>query len=126
MTVDSLIHGSYVPSPDETHQSPLVGNTMSESAPTAMPAANFIEAEYEESEPDIVISHPANMPLLRVVANILVEAKEHSRRLEGIYDTLRTLQTVAPPRVAADLLDAYEQHHAATVEHLVEIKELTK
>lgn len=69
----------------------------------------------EESTPPVParrIGHPDNRQLLAVVGNFRLEAQEHTRGLQRIYDTLVGLTEPAPVVFGPQLLDEMERHHA--------------
>jgi hypothetical protein len=67
----------------------------------------------EESTPPVVrIGNAANLELLRIVGNLLLEQKQHVRVLSGLYKDLRGLVEPAPASWAPRLHEELQRHHA--------------
>jgi hypothetical protein len=78
----------------------------------------------ESSPPARRIGHPSNRKLLTVVGNFRLEAQEHTRGLQRLYDTLVGLAEPAPAVFSPQLLDEMERHHARTGENITALAAL--
>ena len=76
----------------------------------------------DETQPGVVLAHPSNRELLAIVGNLALDAKEHSLRLDTLYEMLREFQGPAPTKWAAQLLDTFEDHHKRTGENVESLK----
>lgn len=63
-----------------------------------------------------------NYPLLQVLGNYCLEAKEHSMRIESLYAGIRQLPDPAAPRWIADLQTEMERHHEHDGDNLEKLK----
>lgn len=85
----------------------------------------------DESSDDITpssgtpIGHQGNRELLTVLGNYRLEAKEHSRKLDTLYEGIISIQWPAPPRWISDLQEELERHHDKDGENLTQLKLLT-
>jgi len=71
------------------------------------------------------IGHQNNRELLTVLGNIRLEAKEHSRKLDTLYEAIISIQWPAPPRWISDLHDELDRHHKEYGESIANLKPLT-
>lgn len=76
----------------------------------------------DETQPGVVLAHSSNRELLAIVGNLALEAKEHSLRLDTLYEMLKEFQAPAPTKWAAQLLDTFESHHKRTGENVESLK----
>lgn len=68
------------------------------------------------------IKHGANRELVTVVANLLVEAKQHTVGLHTLYEALRDWPDPVPRLWGHRFLDEYERHMERENEHLVTLR----
>ncbi len=78
----------------------------------------------EETTPVVqTIGHPKNRPLLSFLGDYVFEMKEHSRRVESLYQEVRLLHFPAPQPFAMKTLDEFERHHKADEGNLEHLRE---
>ena len=78
----------------------------------------------ESTPPARRIGHPSNRKLLTAVGNFRLEAQEHTRGLQRLYDTLLGLTEPAPAVFAPQLLDEMHRHNAKTGENILTLAAL--
>lgn len=67
----------------------------------------------EDSTPPASIGNPANLELLRIVGNLLLEQRQHVRELSKLYRDLRGRKEPAPASWAPLLYEELQRHHSA-------------
>lgn len=83
--------------------------------------------EADDLTPVIVsIGDYRNRELLAVLGNYLLESKEHTLRLEGLYGDLRQLPYQAHQVWAVKVLDLFEKHQEAMAENLEDLRAYVK
>ncbi len=60
--------------------------------------------------PQAAIANPANRELVTVLANMFLEAKQHTIGLHALYEMARDWPGVVPPAWSAKLLDEEGRH----------------
>jgi uncharacterized protein YukE len=78
----------------------------------------------DETQPGVVLANPANRELLAIVGNLALEAKEHTLKLDSLYEMLKQFQATAPSKWAGQLLDEFERHQARTGESVEALRSL--
>jgi hypothetical protein len=83
--------------------------------------------EDEDLTPVIVsIGDFRNREMLAIVGNYLLESKEHTLRLEELYNDLRQLPYLAHYSWGVKVLDLFERHQKAMFENLEDLREYVK
>lgn len=72
----------------------------------------------DETPEPASFGHPDNRPFLAVLGNFVLEAQEHNRRIDGLYQELRVLDRPAGKLYEEKVLGELERHHHADGEHL--------
>ena len=72
------------------------------------------------------IGNLENRRLIGLVANLLTESQEHTRRLDGIYQELRALNSPAPMSIGSRLLEEERRHVGELGSRLTPLEELVK
>lgn len=72
----------------------------------------------------IPIGCRTNRVLLSVLGDYRLEAQEHSKKLELLYDVIRTLPVPAPARWVADLQEELSRHHEKDGNNLTRLNDI--
>lgn len=78
----------------------------------------------EVTQPGIVLANVANRELITIISNISMEAKEHSLRLESLYELLKSFAGTVPVQWSSQLITEFERHHEKTGENVVSLKKI--
>lgn len=78
-----------------------------------MTGATMEHDDDESTPPNAGIGNPANLELLRIVGNLLLEQRQHVRELSKLYQDLRGLKEPAPGSWAPRLYEELQRHHSA-------------
>jgi hypothetical protein len=80
------------------------------------------DEEWQDRTPTLV-GHPENRPILKILGNLRISAREHSRELHRLYLTLRAASQPAPGHWAQELLAQLDKHQS---DDAVEIEDLRR
>lgn len=70
----------------------------------------------------VPIKQPENRSLAVVVADLVLEAKQHTVGLNTLYDELCEMEHVVPKTWGAKLVEAYERHEAKTKQQILSLR----
>lgn len=79
----------------------------------------------DEDEPTPVeppIKNLANRALVSNVANLVLEAQEHSAGLRALYVSLCAMEAPAPSSWGYNLVEEYERHRAQTAKNIAGLR----
>jgi hypothetical protein len=83
------------------------------------------EGDDDDEPPTIrapAIKNPANRELVMNVANLVLEAQQHSAGLRALYVTLCGMETPAPSSWGYNLIEEYERHRSETARNIAGLR----
>lgn len=72
--------------------------------------------------PEIIVKNPSNKELITFLANSIIETRQHTLELRGLYDMLRDFTMPVPKSWAHKLADSQEAHIERATQSLAALK----
>lgn len=72
--------------------------------------------------PQTAIKNPDNRELVTFLGNLLLESRQHTIELKGLYEMFRELVTEAPPKLRHAVIDTQEKHISRVSDFLDDMK----